>query len=796
MQASPPLFAVALISTSVLGYEVLLMRLFSIVQWHHFAYMAISLALLGYGVAGTFVSLFREWLAARYAVTFVINAALFGITATAAFILAQGVPFNALEIFWDPHQPLHLIHLYLLLLMPFMFAGNCLCLTFVRYGMRTHRIYAADLTGAALGCLLVIGLLFVVLPTRALQAFSALGLVAAASAAFHFRLHPRLLPTLLLATTGAILFALPASMTTLHLSQYKGLSQALLVDGARIVDQKSSPLGLLTVVASPRVPFRNAPGLSLNATTEPPTQLGIFTDGDNFSALTRLDGDPAKLSYLDQMTSALPFHLLASPHVLVLGAGAGADVLQALQHHARRVDAVELNPQMVALVRDRYADFSGHLYERPDVRIHVAEARGFLSASKERYDLIQLALLDTFGASAAGLYGLSENYLYTVEAFRNDLRHLRPGGILAVTRWVTLPPRDTLKLFATAVAALKAGGVTNPGTHLALIRGWQTATLLIKNGSFTALDTAAIRSFSDARAFDTAWYPGISTTDVNRYNRLDTPWFHRGAVALLGKGSASFIARYKFNISPATDDRPFFFNFFRWRTFPELLALKQSGGLPLIELGYPVLVATLAQALLASTVLILLPLWLKRATRRSVPHRQVFGYFAALGFAFMFIELAFIQKLTLLLTHPLYAVAVVLCAFLLFAGIGSRHAERVRAGVWWPVSGIVVLSALYLSLLPYLFDLAAPLPDAAKAALCVILIAPLAFCMGMPFPLGMAALASTGSGSLSWAYGINACASVMGATLATLLAIHLGFNGVIGLAAALYCVAAATFPDQ
>ena len=302
---SPPLLAIGLISTSVLAYEILLMRLFSIIQWHHFAYMAISLALLGYGVSGTFIALLRQRLTDHYPIAFVINAALFGLSAVAAFALAQRVPFNALEIFWDPRQPLHLLHLYLLLFVPFFFAANCICLSFVRHGDNTHRIYSADLTGAAVGCLLVVALLFLLMPTQALRVISVLGLAAAAIAALQFRLRRRVVLPFLLAAAVALLFALPASMTELRISPYKGLREALLVDGAKVIARRSSPLGLVTVVDSPRVPFRDAPGLSLNAVTEPPAQLGVFIDGDNFSALTRFDGDTAKLDYLDQMTSAL-----------------------------------------------------------------------------------------------------------------------------------------------------------------------------------------------------------------------------------------------------------------------------------------------------------------------------------------------------------------------------------------------------------------------------------------------------------------------------------------------------------
>lgn len=789
------MLAIALISMAVLGYQILLMRLFSIIQWHHFAYMMISLALLGYGVSATFITLFRARLARHYAATLVTSAALFGLTAIAAFLLAQQVPFNALEIFWDWRQPLWLLSMYLLLLVPFFLAGTCICLTFVCYGEHTHRIYGFDLLGAASGCLLIIALLFTFSPMRALQICGAIPFAAAALAALHMRFRSRVSVPLLLGGALLVLLAPQSSLPELRLSEYKSLSQALHVSGARAIAQRSGPLGLLTVVESPRVPFRHAPGLSLNAVQEPPAQLGIFTDGEGPAALTQFDGDLHALDYLAQMTSALPYHLLHNPHVLVLGASAGADVLQAVQHRARRIDAVELNAQMIDLVRNRYAAFAGHLYERSEVRLHNAEARGFVAASDARYDLIQLALLDAFGTASAGLYGSSENYLYTVEALSSYLAHLHPGGLLAITRWATLPPRDTLKLFGTAVTALERNGVTMPGRRLVMVRGLQTVTLLVRNGEFSTADIALMRAFSEQRSFDTAWYPGIRAEETNRFNRLDVPWFHQGAVALLGPDRERFIERYKFNITPATDDRPYFFNFFRWRTLPEILALKARGGLPLLELGYPVLVATLIQATAASALLILLPLWLGKTGRATVPAVRVFVYFAALGLAFMFVEIAFIQKFTLLLAHPLYAVAVVLCGFLLFAGLGSRYSRRAGTEtVWKPVLAIILWSMVCLSVFPVLFDLAAGLADALKMLMSLALIAPLAFSMGMPFPRAMATLAAHSPASVPWAFGINACASVVGATFAALLAIHFGFTVVVGSALALYGLAALLVP--
>ncbi len=795
----PPLLAVALLSAAALGGEVLLIRLFSIVQWHHFAYMMISVALLGYGAAGTFVTLARDAVLARYAQIFVVAAVLFGATAVASFLLAQRVGFDPLELLWDPQQPLRLLFVYVLLFVPFFCAATALCATFARFGADAPLVYGADIVGGGAGVLAVVAELFAVSPMTALRFTGALGGIAAAAAALHCRLHPRVLVPLSVGGALVLAFAAPSDWMQLRPSQFKPLSQALALRGAHVVAERSSPLGLVTVVDSPEAPLRHAPGLSLASPAEPPAQLGVFVDGEGPSALTRFDGDPKPLAYLDYLTSAAPYHLLDRPRVLVLGAGAGTEVLQALAHDARTIDAVELDPQLIELVERDFGAFSGRPFSAPGVRVHVAEARGFVARNRERFDLIEVALLDAFGTSAAGLHGLAESYVYTVEALETYVERLAPGGVLAITRWVNLPPRDVLKLVATASAALERRGSGEPGRQLALIRSWSTATLLVKNGPFTTEEIAALREFCRARSFDADYFPGIAPGEANRYNVLDASYFRDGALALLGPDRARFVERYKFDLTPATDDRPYFFHFFRWRTLPELLATKAQGALPLLEWGYPVLIATLAQATLASVLLIALPLAfaLRRTRLPARPSRTAVAlYFGAIGFAFMFIEIAFIQKLALFLAHPLYAVAVVLAAFLVCAGFGSRWSARLagagRAGaprLGVPVAVIAALAFAYVPLLPELVRYAMPLPDAARIAVAVALIAPLGFAMGMPFPLGLARLAASAEPLVPWAWGVNACASVVAAVLATVLAIHFGFVAVVALAVLLYAAA-------
>lgn len=800
---TPPRLSIAFISAGALAYEVLLMRLFSVIQWYHFAYMIISLALLGYGASGTFLSLARDRLLPRFKPVYLINLLLFAVSAVACFLIVQQLPFNPYEVLWDPEQPLWLLLIYLLLALPFFFAANCIGLAFSRFTADVPHLYAADLLGAGAGSIAIVGLLFLAFPSSALLALGSLIALAALVAGLELGLRSRRLLSLL-AMMVMLPWLLPANWTQPVISPYKGLSQLLQVSGTRIIEQRSSPLGLLTVVESPRIPLRHAPGLSLQSPQAPPEQLAVFTDGEAMTTITRDTGDRHQLAYLDYLPSALPYHLEKPRNVLILGAGGGSDVLQARYFRVPQIDAVELNPQLVDLVQTDYAGFDGNVYATPGIKVHIAEARGFVSASPDRYDLIQLSLLDSFSASSAGLYAMSESYLYTVEALRQYLGKLRPDGYLAISRWVKLPPRDTLKLFATAISALESLSVSQPEQRLILIRGWQTSTLLIKNGVFTQAEIKILRRFCQQRAFDLVYYPGIRAEEANHYNILQQPYFFTGTRALLGEQRNTFLDNYKFQLFPATDDKPYFFNFFKWRILPEVLSLRGQGGLPLLGMGYLIVVATLVQAVVTSFFLILLPLMALRRNHSQLKHGNSHWrnlvYFFALGLAFLFIEIAFIQKFILFLHHPLYAVSIVLASFLLFAGLGSAFANRFarrghsRTAITGSIFGIVVFGLTYIIGLEPLFNNLMGISTLLKILLAVGLIAPLAFCMGIPFPLGMTRLGQSAPYLIPWVWGVNGCASVISAVLATLLAIQFGFNVVIVFALGIYILAARLVP--
>jgi hypothetical protein len=768
----------------------------AIVHWHHFAAMVISLALLGYGASGTFLFLGREWVLRQAPGLFVGNVLLFSVAAPACFLMAQAVPLNPSELAWDWRLSGRLGLIYLLLSIPFFAAANCVGIALLRFSALAHRVYAFDLGGAGLGAVASVILLLLLPVEQALLAVTVLGLVAAAVAAVELKIRARLGLVMAALSAAGLLLLLPAHWLRVEPAAYKALSQALAVMGARVEARVSSPLGCLTLLDNERVPFRSAPGLSLLAAARPPNQLALFQDGNAAGAVPRAGDTGFSAAYLDALSSALPYHLLHKPNVLLIGLGGGSGLLQALSLGTRQVTVVELNPRLLELVQDYLSEPLQH----PDVQVQVAEARSFLARSSTHFDLIQLNLLGG-GGGAGGLQAQSADYLMTREALSAYLDHLSPGGMLAVTRWLRLPPRDSLKLAGSLSGLLRERGVEDPGSRIALIRSWKTFTLVVKNGNLTARDITAVRDFSQSRAFDTVYFPGIEEGEINRFNRLEQPFFHRGVKTLLGPGANAFIAAYGFDLTPATDDRPYFDAFSRWDALPDLLRLPARAGLAQLDWGYWIQVATLLQAGILGLLLILAPLLARHRIR--VPGGfagRMLGYFALVGLAFMCVEIAFVQKLQLLLGHPLYAVALVLAGFLLFAGLGSgvsRQLEDRLQVTWFGPYGFLlgfaclgIVSGLNLVLLSQAGGWLMAQPLAIRVFCVLLLIAPLAFCMGMPFPWGLRRLQRSGQTLIPWAWGVNGFASVVSAVGAGLLAMEIGFSGLVAVGVAGYLGAA------
>jgi len=452
-----------------------------------------------------------------------------------------------------------------------------------------------------------------------------------------------------------------------------------------------------------------------------------------------------------------------------------------------------MNPQIVELMTGSLAERGGGIYDAPGVEAVVREARGYLAAADETFDVIQLPLLDAFGASGAGLYATQESYLYTVESFSIMLDALDEAGVLAVTRWVRTPPRDGLRVFDTMAAALRARGL-DPRTHLAMIRSWATVTVLGSRREITVEETEALRAFCRERSFDLAYLPGLDDSEANRFHVLDRPFYLEAAEALLGPEREAFLADYLFSVGAATDDKPYFYRFFRWKSLAYFADQLGAGGRAFVELGYVMVPAALVQIVLLAAVLIVLPLAPGLRTLRGVRGRAAtLGYFLLLGAGFMLLEMGFLQKLILYLAHPIYSAAVVIAGFLLFGGLGSRlsgsWSPRVRRVGMYAAGAVVCISAAYVFILDRWLGLTQTQPVAVRFLIAAGTIAPLALAMGHMFPTGLRLVGAAEGALVPWAWAVNGFASVVATVAAPLVAMHVGFSRLTIIAVACYALA-------
>ncbi len=794
--ASAPLVGVGLLSASVLAYELLLMRLFAIVHWHHFAFMMISVALLGYGTSGTLLALMGRFTAGRLRFTFALGAIGFSLTSVLCFAAAQKLPFNALAFLWSPRQWGYLAGIYVLLLVPFLLAAIGLGAMLRYYGRRISRVYAADLAGAGAGAGLTLGLLFHLPPQMSLCIIAIGGVAAVAAALWQWRMIDGRIAVALLATLGLVVASgmevAPRSRTAVN--AYKPLAQTLRLPGARILYEGHHPMGWFTLVDSPQVPLRYAPGLSLNSDAPLPAQMAFFVDGQAMTVIDRFDVQTRTADYLKQCTPSVGLYLRpGSQRVLVVGAGGGQDILRARAFGAHSVEAVDAHPFFAQLLKGRLREFSGFGRMEGTVRYHSTTVRAYLQPAAGAFDLIQLPLAGGDGSTAFG-----ENTLMTVEGLAQLWKHLKDDGLLVVPLWTRLPPRGCLKAYLTALRMLERQGVRRPAEHLAVIRDWRTAVILVGQSPLSPLERDAIRRFCRKWGFDLVHLSDLRPGEVNRHSVLARPMFAEGTRKLAGEERSDFVARYKYDLTPPTDDRPFFGQYFRWQSLPEIASLRHAGGIALLDWGYPLLLATLIQAAVISVILIGLPVWWRRRRPfaeddRSAREMSTLLYFMAIGGGFILVEMVFIQRLSVFLHHPLLAAALALAGFLVGAGGGSIGVDAALArGVSAPkllrfaLAAVVVIGLLAFGVMNALIHrfIGEALISKFIVSLAVVLV--LAAPMGMAFPLGILLLTADRSRLIPWAWGINGCATVLGAVAVPLLAIQTGYAFILKLALILY----------
>jgi len=790
---------VFLLAAGTLLFEITLTRVFSIAQWYHFAFMAVGLALLGSGASGSLLTLLRGRLVLRQSRrapadgAVILCALLFSLTALGGYVACNLLPFDSFRLAWERVQLLYLAGYYLALALPFLWSGLAFALLLARAPERTGRLYFANLSGSGVGALAAIGVLSLLSSEGGVVAAALLGLGAVlaferAADGWRRGWQAALIAALLL---GAALLIPPWPFLAIRMSPYKPLSQILRLPDARLEGTWWNSSSRVDVVASSAI--RSAPGRSLDYLQPLPLQKGFTVDGDNLQPLTQVP--PAEADFVDYLPTALAYQLVHHPRVLIIEPGGGMDVLAALHYGAQRVVVVESNPLILELIRGPYNDVVAGLYRDERVELHAMQGRSFLRATPEQFDLIQFSLAEGYRAVSWGAYSLSENYLYTVEAVADAYARLAPQGFLLLSRWLQLPPSEETRAWALAVAALERTGVSHPEDHLLALRSFQTALILAKKNPLTEAEVARVRCFAQEMSCDLVYLPGITPQDTNRYNVLPQPEYYRAFVAILSSEERErFYREHLFDVRPTTDDRPFFFHYFKLAQVPAILASFGKAWEPFGGGGYLVLVVLLALVLAASALLILLPLFLGPKVSPSEAGGGLWArtlvYFTILGLAYLLVEIPLLQYFILLLDQPTYAFALVLCALLVASGAGSLLRERIkRVGVVWLLGPVVLLYALFLRWLP---SLLLGWPLAWRVVASFPLLAPIGVLMGFPFPAGIRRLGQVAPEAIPWAWAVNGCASVVSSILATLLAVSFGFSWVLVLAAALYTLAAAT----
>ena len=773
--------AVVWLSAATLAYQILLVRVFAIEQFHHFASMAIGVAMLGYGASGTLVALRRPGpeAARRW---FPWSATLATLSLVAVPALVGRVAVDPTQLAWQAGQWARLGLVYLLLALPFGFGALAVLLGLTLAPTRTGAIYGASFLGSGLGALASVAVLALAVPSRALAAAALLAAPGALCAAAAHRTRGRVALAALVAAVAALAAAKPP--WRLRVLPYKALPQAEAYPGARRVAEETSPVGWVVGVRAPALRF--APGLSLAYQGTFPPQVGLFADAQLAGAATTWDS--ATVPLLDWLPAAAPYELGRRHRVLVLGGAGSLDVAVALRHGAL-VTAVERHPDLARLawpdVPPSLAAAGGRARWVP------GDARAFVAHTRERYDLITLGPTGGIGGAAAGVHSLNEDFLATREAADRYLDRLTAEGVVAITTWVELPPKRAVREILTAAAALRQRDAAAHG--LVVLRSWGTVTTLVKPSGFSTAEVAALERWADSRWFDVDWSPGLAAPQ-SRFNRLESPVLFEAARAATTSADAArrFADRYPLRVAPATDARPY------PQHFLGLAALRTFAGrgagewLPFAELGYLALLATLAQSLVLAALLLLLPVVVRArgAMRRDL--WRVLGYFAAIGLAYLLAELAAIQQLTLLLGHPVYAVAAVLAILLVCSGIGSWWSDRLppARGVGASLVLTLLLAVCAVALLALVHRVESH-ALVARVAVAAAVLAPLGVLMGMPFPLGLRALAGTDVGRVAWAWAVNGFASVVAAPLGAIVGLELGSGALLGMGAVAYGMAGA-----
>jgi hypothetical protein len=781
--------------------------------------MIISIAMLGIGASGTVLSLYPKL---RNLSGIGIYSLLLGIGIAMSYILSNQIPFDPVRLSWDKTQLLYIGLYYIALSIPFFFTGLIIATAFSCISEKSGMVYGSDLLGAGIGSMGILYLMTFTGPEKAVFILSSVALVASFITSTK---RLKVISLVFIFLNLSALFFQP-SFTNLRMSPYKGLQVALRYPGAEHLRTYFSPFSRIDTFKSPAARF--APGMSFKYLDMLPEQIGFSIDGGEMNAITAACGGNS-LRFLTFLPSALPYEIKIplnppkSPFtkggqreikkkgnsgklkkerrnglkdVLILDPKGGLQVLTAIYYGSKNIYKVESNPLIIKTIRDEFKDFSGNIYRD---NTWSGLGRSWLKSGNRKFDIIDISLM---GSAPSGSFGISEDYRFTVEAFREYIGHLKPEGLLSINLFILPPPRIELRLMNTIIKTMEELGIKDVKKQIVALRSWGSICLLIKRSPFTSEEIKVIKEFSKIRRFDLIHYPGIKEEETNIYIRMPSNEYFTAFKKILNPETRKgFMNAYIFDISPVRDNDPFFHYHLKLKNIKEIYMIMGEKWQYFIEEGY-ILPVVFIQVMILSIVLILLPAFSNKhetnvshviARRLLRPTQQslfFLPYFAFLGIGFMFVEISLIQKIILPLENSSYAVATVLTSILISSGIGSLLSHRVSS-LKNPFVVIIISFFIitYSILLPSISDLISPYSVLIKIILVFFILMPLGIFMGIPFPTGLKILSERNKLLIPWAWAINGCLSVLAPILTIMLAMAIGFRIVLWLGALSYGMA-------
>ena len=786
------ILAIGLLSSATLLFETALTRVLAVAQFYHFAFLVVSLALLGFGASGTILSLFPQ--IKDQPLEKILTRVGFGffLSIWVTYAVVNWLPFDSYSIAWERRQIIYFVLYYFSLSLPFLVSGLGLGTALAVIEKKHNLVYAASLIGSGLGVILAPGVLGLsgILGVMILCAGLGLGCWLVMSADWTKTKLSRIgtslfaLLALIVWITLSIFNIQGKSPISIKISPYKGLAYARQFPGAELIFGKWNASSRIDVMANAGT--RRFPGLSYAYTGVIPAQFGLSVDGDTLQPIT-LAG-PEEFPAGKWLPEWWAFSIHPDPDILVLDPGAGFAVLQALAESPNSITTVLKNRLILEAVQETALGYS--VFNNPDVEVILGNQRAVLQRTDDLYDVVYLPLIDSYQPVTNGVYSISENYSLTEEGIRAGLSRLSPGGIFVGSRWLQNPPSEGLRLVSTIYQALESLEVQNLEDTLVIYRGIQTITVVVKPTGWEKSELTSLRDFLERCRFDLVWAPDLTMDELNRWNRLSEPIYHQRIKELFQASERGvYYESYSFDITPPRDDYPFFFHFFTWSQAPHILESLGKTWQPFGGSGFFLLIFLLVLVILLSSVMILIPLWLggMKGLGHNYPGKiWALLYFALIGIGFMFVEIPLISQWGLFLNSPILAFSFVVGVILLSSGLGSMTVDQtwcqkdlVQPLLFILGGGFVLFSSMNKELI-----LSWPIWFRYLAS-CLGFF-PLGFAMGSFFPQGISWINRSYPGMVPWAWAVNGSVSVIASVVTAILSIQVGYPLVLILGGVSY----------